>query len=45
MTGDLDQSDFSLATLAGSSSYGDITPGEGNEDQRDLFALVQMPIS
>ena len=32
-----------LSTLAGDSTYGDITPGGGNEDQKDLFALFQTP--
>jgi len=42
-TGNLDQSDFSLATLAGDATYGDIRAGEGNEDQRDLFAQFRCP--
>ena len=32
-----------LSTLAGDSTYGDITPGGGHEDQKDLFALFQTP--
>jgi len=43
LTDYLDQSDFSITNLANYSSYGDIRPGEGTEDQRDLFALFQTP--
>ena len=32
-----------LSTLAGDSTYGDITPGGGHEDQKDLFALFHTP--
>jgi hypothetical protein len=32
-----------LSTLAGDSTYGDITPGGGHEEQKDLFALFQTP--
>jgi len=43
LTGDLDESDFALPTLAGSSTYGDVRQGQENEDQTDLFALFRCP--
>ena len=33
----------SIPTLAGNSRYGDITPGGGNEDQKELFSTFRCP--
>ena len=39
----LDVQEPVLPNLAGDSTYGDITPGGGHEDQKDLFSLFQTP--
>ncbi len=39
----LDTTQPSIPNLAGNSDYGDITPGGGNEDQKELFSLFMCP--
>ena len=39
----LDTTQPSIPNLAGNSRYGDITPGGGNEDQKELFSLFMCP--
>ena len=40
-SGLLDTTQPSIPNLAGNARYGDVTPGGGNEDQTELFALFQ----
>ena len=40
-SGNLDETEPTIANLAGDSRYGDVTAGGGNEDQTELFALFQ----
>ncbi len=39
----LDTTQPSIPNLDGDSNYGDITPGGGNEDQKELFSLFMVP--
>jgi len=40
-SGNLDETEPTIANLAGDSRYGDVTAGGGNEDQTELFAVFQ----
>ena len=39
----LDETQPTIPNLDGESTYGDITPGGGNEDQKELFSLFRTP--
>ena len=39
----LDETDFYVSSLSGYSNYGDIRPGEGYEDQKELFTVFETP--
>ena len=43
MSSFLDTTQPTIPNLAGDSTYGDITPGDGNEDQKELFSLFRTP--